>query len=89
MGSGISASNEPSYGAVEPDARGGHWTVTRIAVVPALAAAKLTLKSFKRGLGEERLAGEPLSSNTALEGVTPLTVPRASTEADNRSRGEE
>jgi hypothetical protein len=85
----MSASSEPSYGAVEPDARGGHWTVTLMAVVPTLAAVKLTLKIFKRGLGDAMFAGDPLSSKTVLEGVTPLTVPRASTEADNWSRGEE
>jgi hypothetical protein len=63
--------------------------VTRMAVVPALAAVKLTVKSFTRGLGEARSAGEPLSSKIALAGLTPLTEPRTSTEADNLSLGEE
>jgi len=83
----MSASSEPS-GALVVTVETGHWTVTRIAVVPALAAAKVTLKVLEREAGPVGAIGEALSSRTLLLGVTPLTVPLASTAAVTRSLGE-
>ena len=59
----MSASNDPSGAMVEvPVVETGHCTVTRIAVVPTLAAAKFTLKILERGFCEVKPTGEPLSS---------------------------
>ncbi len=66
----------------------GHCNVTRMAVVPAPAAAKLTVNALVRGFSAVNVTGEPLSSSVALPGVTPLTVPFGSTVAFNWRRGE-
>ena len=85
----MSASRVPS-GAMEEAGVGetGHWTVTLTAVVPALAGAKLTVKTFESGFCAVNATGEPLSSRIALVGVTPLTVPLESTVAVKLSLGE-
>ena len=78
----MSASRNPSGASVEvAETETGHFTVTRMAVVPALAAAKFTLNVFESGLWVAVVTGVPLSSRIWLLGATPLTVPFESTEA--------
>ena len=70
------ASRNPSGASVEVVELGtGHFTVTRMAVVPALAAAKFTLNVLERGVWAVGVTGVPLSSRIWLLGATPLTVP--------------